>query len=366
MNEINIGSNIIKLRKENAITQDVLATFLGVSKAAISKWETRQSYPDITLLPKIATYFNVSVDTLIGYQPQMNNEEIRLLYESFTKRFTTQSYNEVIDAIYKVIHEYYSCYPLILQMGALLLNYANMADEQMKETVLNQAYNQFIRIRNESNTFHLIEQARNLEASCLLMMNKPNEAIALFEGSSTILVSNEVLCASAYQMLGNNKQAELVIQVGSYQYMLVLIEQLITYLTLCTNQHKRFEEVYKRAITFANTFHLASLHPAILMKLYIVGAQGYMQIDKEQTLSILEAYCELVNSDIYPLSLHSDDFFTLIDLWIQKINYPFPRDQISIYKDITQIVIDNPVFAPLQNNQRFKQIIRTLNKDERS
>ena len=49
MKEINVGKMIILKRKEKKITQDELAKYIGVSKAAISKWETGQSYPDITL-----------------------------------------------------------------------------------------------------------------------------------------------------------------------------------------------------------------------------------------------------------------------------------------------------------------------------
>ena len=58
---------IMKRRKERKMTQEDLANYLGVSKAAISKWETGQSYPDLALLPSIAAYFNLSVDELIGY-----------------------------------------------------------------------------------------------------------------------------------------------------------------------------------------------------------------------------------------------------------------------------------------------------------
>lgn len=38
------------------------------------------SFPDITLLPKLATYFNVSIDELIGYEPQLTREQIKELY----------------------------------------------------------------------------------------------------------------------------------------------------------------------------------------------------------------------------------------------------------------------------------------------
>ncbi len=53
-------------RKQLGVTQEQIADYVGVSRAAVSKWEKGLSYPDITLLPKLATYFNVSIDELLG------------------------------------------------------------------------------------------------------------------------------------------------------------------------------------------------------------------------------------------------------------------------------------------------------------
>lgn len=53
------------LRKNRGVTQEQLATHLGVSPQAVSKWENG-SYPDGDLLPQIADYFEVSIDYLYG------------------------------------------------------------------------------------------------------------------------------------------------------------------------------------------------------------------------------------------------------------------------------------------------------------
>jgi transcriptional regulator with XRE-family HTH domain len=66
MKEINLASVIVAKRREKGITQDELAAYIGVSKASVSKWETGQSYPDITFLPQLAAYFNISIDELMG------------------------------------------------------------------------------------------------------------------------------------------------------------------------------------------------------------------------------------------------------------------------------------------------------------
>ena len=69
MKEINIAKVITHKRKEKGPTQDDLANYMGVSKASVSKWETGQSYPDITLPPQLAAYFAISIDDLMGYTP---------------------------------------------------------------------------------------------------------------------------------------------------------------------------------------------------------------------------------------------------------------------------------------------------------
>ena len=56
MKEIHLGRILSENRRRKGITQDELAEFMGVSKAAVSKWETESTYPDILLLPRLAAY----------------------------------------------------------------------------------------------------------------------------------------------------------------------------------------------------------------------------------------------------------------------------------------------------------------------
>jgi transcriptional regulator with XRE-family HTH domain len=65
--ELNIGNKISELRRKKNATQEQLANYTGVSVAAVSKWETESSYPDITLLSSIAEFFSVSIDALMNY-----------------------------------------------------------------------------------------------------------------------------------------------------------------------------------------------------------------------------------------------------------------------------------------------------------
>lgn len=63
---MNIGHNILELRKQKHITQEDLAAELGVTAAAVSKWENNYTLPDIMMLCALADYFGVTTDEILG------------------------------------------------------------------------------------------------------------------------------------------------------------------------------------------------------------------------------------------------------------------------------------------------------------
>lgn len=63
---------IRRLRQERNITQIQLAKYLNVSNTTISNWENNLRVPDIFILIKIADYFKVSLDTLVGREFKEN------------------------------------------------------------------------------------------------------------------------------------------------------------------------------------------------------------------------------------------------------------------------------------------------------
>ena len=66
---MNIGQNIKALRQQAGMTQEQIASRLGVTYQAVSRWETGANTPDISLLPTLAAVFGTSIDALFGIQP---------------------------------------------------------------------------------------------------------------------------------------------------------------------------------------------------------------------------------------------------------------------------------------------------------
>ncbi len=83
-----IGEKIAEMRKAKGITQEDLATTIGVSAQTVSKWENSVSMPDIMLLPVIADIFEVSIDTLFDRNIDKNyNLTPYDVYDSLEENF---------------------------------------------------------------------------------------------------------------------------------------------------------------------------------------------------------------------------------------------------------------------------------------
>ncbi|MGN0598267.1 MAG: helix-turn-helix transcriptional regulator [Oscillospiraceae bacterium] len=95
---ISIGENIKTLRKKMDIGQDVLANAVSVSVQAVSKWETGQSLPDVGIIPDIAAFFGVSIDSLFFGEAADCTKSDRLSLPDDDKLYIVQVRNgEILD-----------------------------------------------------------------------------------------------------------------------------------------------------------------------------------------------------------------------------------------------------------------------------
>ena len=62
---MNIADRILYLRKSKGISQEELADKVGVSRQAVSKWESEQSMPDVEKIIIMSDFFGVTTDYYI-------------------------------------------------------------------------------------------------------------------------------------------------------------------------------------------------------------------------------------------------------------------------------------------------------------
>ena len=84
---MNLGTKIIKLRKQEKMTQEQFAEIIGVTRQTISNWELNITKPDIDYIKKISKLFCISIDEIL------NNDVRNILEEkiSNTERLTSRN-----------------------------------------------------------------------------------------------------------------------------------------------------------------------------------------------------------------------------------------------------------------------------------
>lgn len=108
--ELNIGMNIKRLRLAKGLTQEQLAELLAISTAAVSKWEAKNTYPDITMLFPLAEIFGVTVDELLGYDEAKSKADVDKILAEYQRLYVEGRFAEgkelIVNARKKYPHDY--------------------------------------------------------------------------------------------------------------------------------------------------------------------------------------------------------------------------------------------------------------------
>lgn len=87
-----IGEQLVKLRKENNMSQEKLAELLGVSRQTIYKWENNKVYPDMINLVAISEIFDVSIDELIKGEQRSNQTVNQVTNKKTSYEYKSEKY----------------------------------------------------------------------------------------------------------------------------------------------------------------------------------------------------------------------------------------------------------------------------------
>lgn len=101
-----LGENIRSLRIAKGITQEQFGYELGVSSQAVSRWENGATYPDITMLPMIADFFDVTLDELMGRGQDLEVSEREAFFESMREMRHRGEIANVLEAYDKMLQKH--------------------------------------------------------------------------------------------------------------------------------------------------------------------------------------------------------------------------------------------------------------------
>lgn len=189
--KLNLSENIKYLRKSKGMTQEKLAELLNISSAAISKWESNDTYPDITMLFPLARIFGVSIDDLMGYNTSKIETEINSFIEEYKNLIFKGKWDEGRELIIKARLAYPDDYRIMdLYMWSVAGGSADNSPD-----VLNQHYDEFMQICNTLLDNCVDEKLRlntiNMKAKLLHAKGKTKEALEILEGFPSWYLTKE-------------------------------------------------------------------------------------------------------------------------------------------------------------------------------
>lgn len=368
MNKLNLPDNLIRLRHEKHLTQEELADFMGVTKASVSKWEKGMHTPDLLLLPQLASFFDVTVDELIGYDSQLSSEQIRRKYAELSKDFATLAFDDALENARALAHKYYACYPLLLQLSILYCNHYMLAKtEQQRRAILQEAAAWCDRIMENSNDVGLCGDALVLKAGLQLQLGKALEAIDALELSadpSRFAAKSAGLLIQAYQSVGHTKKAKSFAQAKQYLDLLELTNDAVLEISLHMEEIGHCEETIRRVTGLLELYQLETLQPNTVAQFHFQCAVFYATYARaEEALAALARFERCVDRILKsePCGLHGDDYFYLLDEWIDRLplGNMLPRDKSFIHQHLRD-PLAHPAFASIQKQPEFQRLVRRL------
>lgn len=175
---MDIGKKIKELRKAQNLSQEKFAEFFDITPQAVSKWESGTTYPDITIIPSIANYFNVTIDELFNMDDIRNKEKINSIFASAHRLIDEDNIEEAVLLLKNSVKIYPNNYSLISEL-ALALTLTNNDDAYMEaielsERVLANSTNEKVRSTTRANLCLLYLKTGSQEKTAALLKTLPH------------------------------------------------------------------------------------------------------------------------------------------------------------------------------------------------
>ena len=193
---MDLGTNLKNLRREKHLTQEDLADILGVSPQTVSKWENGLSAPDISLLPALADYYGISIDSLLLHEAGPFKNEMR----AFADGIKAQMKAGQTEAAYASLRGSVGKWALSASMNHLMswaaYRLSGEKDGEERRSLLEEAVTYADRaVRLDGGETSVTAQARMTKCRCLLDLGQKKEAVRIAGALPSMYSSRERVLA---------------------------------------------------------------------------------------------------------------------------------------------------------------------------
>ncbi|MFT8889204.1 MAG: helix-turn-helix transcriptional regulator [Ethanoligenens sp.] len=327
--ELSIGKVIVALRKKNGVTQEQLANAVGVSVPAVSKWETGNSYPDITLLMPIARYLGVTVDNLLHYQSEISEEKEAEIIRICTQSFEESGFDTGLALCNDYLNEYPNNFRLKYQLAGLLPWYADKSgtSEENGKRARERAVG-LLKDARESANNEIRNASLYLLACTYIQMDQSKQAQETLEQLPHCSFDPNYLLPTIYL---KQKEFSKAMKLNQSNLLLSLNKAAgaLTGLASIAVKGEKWEDALRFADAQRKLIETVDLQDYMLS----TNCQLYLRIysgkkDAENTLRYLQQYLSVFPYDVSKLHLSDNFFFSLADKKEASVALNFTKNTV--------------------------------------
>ena len=287
------------------------------------------------------------------------------MYHELASAFAEQPFEEVMNESQELVKKYYSCYTFLFYIGCLWVNHFMLAESKIRqEEILNQISDLCSHIIDDCKDIGICNNAVILKSIADLQLGRIEEVIEKLEEilNPNSMTPDSVLI-QAYQIRGQKEKADSFTQISMYSHLIALIAGAANFIAIHADNIDICEATVLRMDSLFEAYGIEKLNPNAALQFYYQSAIVYCQHNKiEEALERLEKYSACVKILLEDaLFLHGDSYFDSIEASFEQLDLGrhAPRDK-KIITDSAVEVFSNPVFAVLNDSEKFQRIRKSL------
>ena len=363
---IKIGAIIKKLRQENNITQDTLATAIGVTPQAISRWESEGGYPDIELLPALADFFSVSTDELLGYKLSEREEELANIKKELRRLAEVGTHQEKLSFARDAFVKFPNDYKIKVYLAACL---SDEWSNTREKSLICEAETLCLSVIEDCRDEDIRYEAIFTLSSIYNDLGETKKARSTLESLSPMKYCRETALACGIgdgntEFYIQDEIDKLTDGLGLSIQNLVLHEDLPNdpstwnkKIEMLTISNRLYKMIYGNNLMF--------YHTRLSRNYWLISTYQIAQAKNEETLEFLEKMCyHAVEYDKAYINDHGNFYTSILT---DKLIYPEPNKD---FHELTEHTNCYHMLEKLQHNRydcirqdfRFISIVEKLNQ----